>query len=320
MKWRPSSDPGIAKRRARMLTVARHFFNARDVLEVETPALNITTASDPQIHSFRIDAPGEVELFLQTSPESYMKRLLAAGYPDIYSIGRVFRNGEIGHRHQPEFTMIEWYRLGFDLDAIIGETTSLIASLIDSGLTGDVQDLEYRAAFLDLAGVDPFAATIDDLALASDADSSLRTSLGDNRSAWLDLLLSTRVAREFPEDRMTVLRHYPADQAAMARVCPADPTAADRFEVFIGSLELANGFVELRDAAEQRRRIEADNALRRASGAHAIPVDEPLIAALESGLPDCAGVAAGLDRIMMVALGRSDIREVLAFPLDQTTV
>jgi lysyl-tRNA synthetase class 2 len=302
-----------------MLAAARAFFSDRGVLEVETPALNRTTASDPNIHSFCVETSDQSELILQTSPESYMKRLLAAGYPDIYSICRVFRGGEIGHRHQPEFTMIEWYRHDFGLDSIIAETTSLIAALIESPLPGELQTIDYRDAFLDLAGIDPFKATASELVQASDADASFRTSLGDDRDAWLDLLLSTRVATRFPGDRLTVLRHYPGSQAALARLCPGDPAVADRFEVFLGSLELANGFVELRDAAEQRHRIDADNAAREAAGMRTVPVDEALLAALESGLPACAGVAAGLDRLLMIALGRSDIREVMAFAFDETT-
>jgi lysyl-tRNA synthetase class 2 len=301
-----------------MLARARTFFSERNVLEVETPTLNRTTASDPQIQSYFIETSGRSELILQTSPESYMKRLLAAGYPDIFSICRVFRDGEAGQRHQPEFTMIEWYRHGFDLDSIIAETTSLIGAAVESPAQGEVQDIEYRDAFLEISGIDPFAASIGELAKASDADASLRSSIGDDRDAWLDLLLSTKVATRFPDDRLTVLRHYPASQAALARLCPRDPAVADRFEVFFGSLELANGFVELRDAAEQRRRIEADNAAREAAGMRPVPADEALLAALESGLPACAGVAAGLDRLLMVGLGRSDIREVLAFAFDET--
>jgi lysyl-tRNA synthetase class 2 len=245
-----------------------------------------------------------------------MKRLLAAGYPDIYSICHVFRDGEIGRLHQPEFTMIEWYRLGFEFDAIIAETTSLIAELIERPTLQDVRAFEYGDAFAEFAGVDPLMATIDELAEASGADDSLFASLGDDRDAWLDLLLSTKVAPRFPGDRLTVLRHYPASQAALARVCPRDPAAADRFEVFLGSLELANGFVELRDPAEQRRRIEADNAARRTTGTDTVPIDEALLAALDAGLPFCAGVAAGFDRLLMTALGCSDIRDVLAFAFD----
>jgi lysyl-tRNA synthetase class 2 len=316
MNWRPSSPVKVAQRRARMLATARRFFADRNVLEVDTPALSRTTASDPQIRSFHVDVAGQGERFLQTSPESYMKRLLAAGYPDIYSICHVFRDGEIGRLHQPEFTMIEWYRLGFEFDAIIAETTSLIAELIERPTLQDVRAFEYGDAFAEFAGVDPLMATIDELAEASGADDSLFASLGDDRDAWLDLLLSTKVAPRFPGDRLTVLRHYPASQAALARVCPRDPAAADRFEVFLGSLELANGFVELRDPAEQRRRIEADNAARRTTGTDTVPIDEALLAALDAGLPFCAGVAAGFDRLLMTALGCSDIRDVLAFAFD----
>lgn len=316
MTWRPSAAVGAAQRRARMLATAREFFAGRNVLEVDTPALGRTTASDLQIRSFRLQTAGPEELFLQTSPESYMKRLLAAGYPDIYSIGHVFRDGEIGRLHQPEFTMVEWYRLGLDLDAIIAETIDLIATLTERPALSGAVELEYRDVFDEFAGIDPFTAGIDRLAAASDADAALRASLGDDRDAWLDLLLSTRVATRFADDRLTVLRHYPASQAALARICPADPSVADRFEVFHGSLELANGFVELRDAAEQRRRFESDNAMRRAAGAAAVPVDEALLGALESGLPACAGVAVGLDRLLMVALDQSDIRDVLAFAFD----
>ena len=299
-----------------MLARAREFFGERHVLEVETPALDRATASDPQVSSFRLAMTGQGERFLQTSPESYMKRLLAAGYPDIYSVCRVFRAGEIGRLHQPEFTMIEWYRLGFELDAIIDETTSLFADLLERPELADMLDVEYRDAFAEFAGVDPFTATVEELAAASGADASLHASLGDDRNAWLDLLLGTQVATRFPTDRLTVLRHYPATQAALARICPHDPSVADRFEVFHGSLELANGFVELRDAAEQRRRIEADIAARNAAGKDSVPVDEALLAALEAGLPACAGVAAGLDRLLMAALGRTDIREVLTFTCD----
>jgi lysyl-tRNA synthetase class 2 len=319
VNWQPSSPAIVAERRARMLARARTYFSERDVLEVETPALNRTTASDPRIQSYFVETSGRNELILQTSPESYMKRLLAAGYPDIFSICRVFRDGEIGPRHQPEFTMIEWYRHGFGLDSIVAETTSLIATVIETPAMEEVQNIEYQEAFLDLAGIDPFAATISQLAQASDADPSLRASIGDDRDAWLDLLLSTKVSTRFPDDRLTVLQHYPASQAALARLCPRDPAVADRFEIFFGSLELANGFVELRDSAEQRRRFEADNAAREAVGMRTVPVDEALLAALESGLPACAGVAAGLDRLLMVALGRSDIREVLTFASDETT-
>jgi len=302
-----------------MLERARRFFRSRDVLEVVTPALGRHTATDPNIDSLRIAGTRGATLYLQTSPESYMKRLLADGYPDIYAMCRVFRGGEAGRLHQPEFTMVEWYRHGFGLDEIIAETVAFIADVLAQPGLLDAERLEYGAAFRRFAGVDPLAAGIDDLAKAAAADDDLRNSLGDDREAWLDLLLATRLAPAFDGGRLTVLRHFPASQAALARTCPADDRLADRFEVFYGELELANGFVELRDPAEQRRRMLADLEKRRAAARQPLPVDEPLLAALESGLPACAGVAVGFERLLMIAAGADDIRDVLTFAFQDTS-
>jgi lysyl-tRNA synthetase class 2 len=256
-------------------------------------------------------------LYLQTSPESFMKRLLADGYPDIYAICRVFRNGEAGRLHQPEFTMVEWYRHGFGLHAIETETVAFIADLLDNRALLDVETFDYVAAFEEFAEINPLTATVDALAAAANADSALRRCLGDDREAWLDLLLSTCVAEHFSTDSLTVLRHFPASQAALARTCPNDESVADRFEVFLGSTELANGFVELGDVAEQRRRFEADLEKRRAAGRPPVPIDDALLAALESGLPDCAGVAIGFERLLMIAMEKNDIRDVVTFAFAQ---
>jgi lysyl-tRNA synthetase class 2 len=299
-----------------MLERARRFFAARDVLEVETPALGRFPTSDPNIDSLRVEGRSGSHLFLQTSPESFMKRLLADGYPDIYSLGRVFRDGEAGRLHQPEFTMVEWYRHGFGLGEIVDDTLAFVATLLEKPALQEAEQLEYKEAFRQHAGVDPLLATVDELASAAAADAGLRESLGDDRDAWLDLLLSTRIAPGFAGDRLTVLRHFPASQAALARTCPEDPTLADRFEVFFGAMELANGFVELRDSDEQRRRMLADLDKRLAAGKHPVPLDEPLLAALESGLPPCAGVAVGLDRLVMIASGADHIRDVVTFAFD----
>ncbi|HSN52091.1 MAG TPA: EF-P lysine aminoacylase EpmA [Woeseiaceae bacterium] len=319
MTWRASSGVAVARRRADMLQRARRFFASRDVLEVATPALGRCTATDPNIDSLRIADPRGATLYLQTSPESHMKRLLADGYPDIYGICRVFRGGEAGRLHQPEFTMVEWYRHGFGLDAMIDETVAFIAELLAQPALLDAEVLEYGAAFGRFAGVDPLAAGIDDLAGAAAADADLRESLGSDREAWLDLLLATRLAPGFESGRLTVLRHFPASQAALAQTCPADDRLADRFEVFHGGLELANGFVELRAPAEQRRRMLADIEKRRAAGQEPLPVDEPLLAALESGLPACAGVAVGFERLLMIAAGAQDIRDVVTFAYPDTS-
>jgi lysyl-tRNA synthetase class 2 len=318
LTWKASSGVAVARRRAALLERARRFFRSRDVLEVSTPALGRYTATDPNIESLQVADQGGATLYLQTSPESHMKRLLADGYPDIYGICRVFRGGECGRRHQPEFTMVEWYRHGFGLDEMIAETVAFVADLLEAPGLLDAEVLEYGAAFGHFAGVDPLTAGVDELADSATADANLRESVGRDRDAWLDLLLATRIAPGFDAGRITVLRHFPASQAALARTCPADDGLADRFEVFYGGMELANGFVELRDPAEQRRRMLADLETRRATSREALPVDEPLLAALESGLPECAGVAVGFERLLMIAYGADDIRDVLTFAFDDT--
>ena len=230
----------------------------------------------------------------------------------------MFRGSEAGRLHQPEFTMVEWYRRDFGLDAIIDETVAFIADLLGRPGLRDAERFDYADAFRRLAGVDPFTATLTELADAARADARLRDSLGEDRDAWLDLLLSTRVAPGFADYGLTVLRHFPASQAALARICPADDRVADRFEVFYGAIELANGFVELRDPEEQRRRMQSDIDKRRSTARPPVPLDEALLAALDSGLPQCAGVAAGFERILMLALDADDIRDVVTFAFDDT--
>ena len=254
-RWRPVSGPDSAARRAAMLRRLREHFAGVSVLEVDTPALNFAAASDVQIesleaHSVLSDRP----MYLHTSPEFCMKRLLAAGYPDIYSICRVYRDGEVGHRHQPEFTMVEWYRLGYQLVDIVADALQVISVGLDNPeLAGSATVTDYRDAFVRAVGVDPVSASIDQLADAADADPGLRSALGDDRDGWLDLLLSTRVAPGFEHDRLTVVQHYPASQSALARICPASNDVADRFEVFIGPLEIANGYVELTGYSDEYR-------------------------------------------------------------------
>jgi lysyl-tRNA synthetase class 2 len=318
VNWQPASGVPVARERAAMLDRARSFFRSRDVLEVDTPALSRYATSDPNIDSLPVTGDRGTTLYLQTSPEAFMKRLLAGGYPDIYAICRVFRGGEAGRLHQPEFTMVEWYRHGFGLREIIDETIAFVAGVLERPALLDAVSLEYRTAFLRFANIDPLAASIEELADAAAADTRLREHLGDDHDAWLDLLLCTRIAPCFPGDRLAVLQHYPASQAALAQKCPADDRVADRFELFYGAMELANGFVELRDPYEQRRRMQSDLVRRRASSRREVPLDEPLLAALESGMPDCAGVAVGFDRLLMLATGATDIRDVVTFAFDDT--
>lgn len=312
--WRPSSGPDAARSRAAMLDRARGYFAAGDVLAVDTPALGRFAGSDPNIDSFRVHGITRSSYFLHTSPEFCMKRLLAAGYPDIYSICRVYRDGESGKQHLPEFTMLEWYRLGYDLDAIVADTTGLIACCLnDQALTDQVVTLDYVDAFAELADIDVFAATTDDLARAADADAELSRMLGADRDAWLDLVLATVIEPKLKAGKLTVLRHFPASKAALARLCPADQRLADRFEIFFGSTELANGYVELTDAAEQRRRFDLELAKRGAQERSTTPWDTQLLAALDAGLPDCAGVAVGFERLQMIHDRTDDIGDVVTF-------
>ena len=317
MSWRPSSDAETAGRRAALLERARDFFSARGVLAVDPPALGRAAASDPNLDSLSVQSSvSERPLYLATSPEAAMKRLLAAGYPDIYSICRVFRDAELGRRHELEFTMIEWYRHNYSLDEMAAETCALIATVLDRPvLEHTVERLEYRQVFVEATGVDPLHAAVSELAKTADADDRLRAALGDERNAWLDLVFATRVVPVFDPERITVVSHYPASQAALSRLCPDDSQLADRFEVFYAGLELANGYVELTDAREQRRRIETDLQTRRAAGRDAVPVDESLLAALEHGLPECAGVAVGFERLQMIHDATDDIADVIPFTI-----
>jgi len=310
--WRPAAGVATARARAAMLHRARDYFSEQKVLEVSTPALNERTATDPNIESVRVSLRGG-RAYLHTSPEHLMKRLLAADYPDIYQICPVYRDGESGARHLPEFTMIEWYRLGFGFGDIIADAVGLAMRLFATRTPAEARIMNYAEAFRAALHSDPLTTAVDQLADALDADGALRTSLADDRDAWLDLAMATRVAAEFPRDCLTVVTHYPASQASLARLDPADTRLAERFELYCGPLELANGFVELTDADEQRRRFEADRAKRAARGQRVPELDEALLEALHTGLPPCAGVALGLDRVLMLDEGHADIRNVVTF-------
>jgi elongation factor P--(R)-beta-lysine ligase len=303
--------------RARLNHRVRNFFAERDVLEVETPILSMAANTEPNIESFstrfsgHLDA-GSAERWLRTSAEFPLKRLLAAGIGDCYELGRVFRNGEAGRRHNPEFSMLEWYRLGWSLPQLIDETVMLVRAAL--GLVGrdvDVHISDYRQLFVDALGIDPFEASID--RLREPLRAFRIESNGLRRDDWLDLLLTHCIQPEFPTHVITVVHDWPASQCALARIRPGDPAVSERFEIYLGPLELANGYHELTDASEQRARFENDNVRRRARGQAELPLDEQLLAALEEGMPDCCGVAVGMDRLLMGMLGSEDIRLLLAF-------
>lgn len=306
-----------ARLRARLYTRIREFFAGRAVLEVETPIMSAAANTDPNIESFftafsgHIDA-GPHKRWLRTSSEFAQKRLLAAGLGDCYELGRVFRDGEAGRRHNPEFSMLEWYRVGWNHRQLIDEAIELLIAVFDLvGKSPNVHKSTYRDLFQAALDLDPFTADI----------AQLRSALGDvrvdmsglSRDAWLDLLLTHRIQPNFPPSRITVIFDYPASQCALAKIRNDDPAVAERFELYAGTHELANGYHELTDANEQRERFQRDNARRRVRGLRELPIDENLLAALARGMPDCAGVALGIERLLMAMSGTEDIRDVLAF-------
>jgi len=317
-RWRPTASIEALRLRAEILASIRAFFAERQVLEVETPLLASAPVTDLHLHalSCRYRGPGAdegLELFLQTSPEFAMKRLLAADSGPIYQICRAFRDAEAGRRHNPEFTILEWYRPGWDHHRLMDEVDELLGEILGT-LSGE--RLTYRDAFARHAGVDPHG----------DTDASLRSRVEDlgvmsarelSRDDLLDLILTHTIEPRLGHCQPTFIHDYPASQAALAQVRDGDPPLAERFEVFVEGLELANGYHELTDPAVQRQRFEADLAARRDAGLPEVPIDEHLLAALDHGLPHCAGVALGFDRLVMLAMGTRQISEVLAFPIDR---
>jgi lysyl-tRNA synthetase class 2 len=307
--------------RAAVNALFRLYFAERDVLEVETPILSEAGNTEPNIESFTTHFTGHSDAgartrWMRTSPEYPLKRLLAAGVGDCYELGRVFRNGEAGGRHNPEFTMLEWYRVGWDHLRLIEETVQLVQRAL--GLIGrqaEVFSCTYRELFLQGLGLDPFTATEAQLRMplaAHDIDAQ-----GLTRDDWLDLLITHLLQPAFPPDRITVVRDWPASQCALARIRPGDPPLAERFELYLGHHELANGYHELIDADEQRQRFLRDLGVRQARIASLPPLDQRLLEAMARGLPGCAGVALGVDRLLMAMVGTDRIAEVLAFPFSE---
>jgi elongation factor P--(R)-beta-lysine ligase len=318
--WRPTASGGALRQRARALRATREFFFAREVLEVETPAMIHAPVSDVNLGSVRVQMAGSGSdkdgLFLHTSPEYAMKRLLAAGSGDIYQICHVYRGAERGRQHNPEFTMLEWYRLGFSLEQLMGEVADLTNHLLGAQLP--VEFVSYRDAVLRHAGFDPLEADIRELqraaqALGFDATHAAKAE----RDELLDLIVGAKVGPALGAATLTFLHGYPASQAALARLDPDDPRVALRFELYHHGLELANGYHELTNGAEQRARFAADQKIRAARGLPRFELDAHLLAALDAGLPDCAGVALGFDRVLMLALNAASIDEVIAFPTER---
>ena len=317
---RPTATLDALRLRARLYAAFRLFFAERNVLEVETPVLSVAGNTDVNIESFSLEFSGRSDgasrtRWLRTSPEFALKRLLAAGIGDCYELGRVFRNGEAGGRHNPEFTMLEWYRVGWDHGRLIDESVTLVqAALALVERSATVTKTTFRDLYRDRLVIDPFTAD----------DVQLRAALGDiqidpsglTRDDWLDLLMTHRLQPYFEDDRILVVYDYPASQSALATVRAGqgdEPDVAERFELYLGSLELANGYHELTDADEQRARFVRDRSVRAERGMLQPPLDEALLAAMSAGLPECAGVALGVERLLMALLGTGRIADVLAF-------
>lgn len=316
--WQPSATLEVVRERAALLAKVRTFFAARDVLEVDTPMLSHYGVTDVHLENLRTHLTGDpAPYFLQTSPEYAMKRLLAAGSGSIYQLGKVFRDDEQSPRHNPEFTLLEWYRVGYSAADLMQEIAALLQFTLGAPPT---QTVRYQDLFIQQLGVDP---------LADDAVVALRQALSEqpglaelaireeHRDTLLDLAMAMVIEPQLDPAVPTFVTDYPASQAALAQLSPDDPRVAHRFELFYGGIELANGYQELTDAAEQQRRFQRDREQRKSLHKSEASDDPRLLAALENGLPDCAGVALGFDRLLMIHLNKRHINEVLPFAIDR---
>ena len=318
--WQPSADIETLRERAAIIRCIREFFYTRDVMEVETPSLSAASVTDVHLATFstKFVGPGHaggLPLYLQTSPEFAMKRLLAAGSGAIFQLCKAFRNEEAGSHHNPEFTMLEWYRPGFDEFALMDEMDELMQLVLG---VESAERLTYQQAFMNALGVDPLTANISTLQqLATEQGFADIAAHETHRDTLLQLLFCMKVEPTIGQEKPCFIYHFPASQAALAQICQHDERVAGRFELYFKNMELANGFNELTDAKEQAARFKEDNQYREANGLKQVPMDERLIAALENGLPQCAGVALGIDRLIMLATNKQKIKDVLAFDVER---
>lgn len=306
MNWKPCASIETLGARAEILISIRNFFNSRGFLEVETPLLCKTSVTDPFIQSI----PALANHYLQTSPEYAMKRLLAANSGPIFQICKAFRRDELGRFHNPEFTMIEWYRPGFDHHELMNETDELLQLVLKKPAA---QRKSYADIFIEYLNINPHFASLAELqALAREKNISVAAEISEP-DTWLQLLMSEYIEPRIGQDRPCFIYDFPVSQAALARISPGNPQTASRFEVYYRGVELANGFHELQDADEQRKRFEKNREMRKELQLNDMKIDEFLLAALSHGLPDCAGVALGIDRLIMLALDADCISNVISF-------
>lgn len=323
MSWQPTLSWQNAQKRAKILQQIRAFFAERDVLEVETPTLSQGTVTDVYIealtcrYNFLSDSSDQnsTNLFLQTSPEFHMKRLLASGYGSIFQIAKAFRHEEAGRYHNPEFTILEWYRLGFDLFDLIKEMASLLTEIL--GCTEPTIDT-YQNIFKANVNVDPLTATRDELLalIARYGKSSQWLSDEVDSDILLQFVFSEIIESQIGKTAPIFIYNFPKSQASLAKLCPSDTRVAQRFECYYQGIELANGFNELTDSDLQLERFQFDNHKRAGKNMEIKRIDEYFISALSSGLPQCSGVALGIDRLVMLALNSASIKEVITFPVE----
>jgi len=316
-QWQPTASVKNLLTRAKLLAEIRRFFTDRGLLEVETPVLSEFGVTDVHLATFStefISPFGEQSktLWLSTSPEYHMKRLLAAGSGPIFQIGKVFRNEEAGNRHNPEFTMLEWYRPHFDMYRLINEVDDLLQQILECP---PAESMSYQFAFQQYVGLDPLSADLSELVEKAEKH-QLMGAENESRDTLLQFLFSTVVEPQIGQEAPVVVYHFPASQAALAQISSEDLRVAERFEFYYKGLELANGFHELSDAREQLRRFQQDNLQREKMGLPVRAIDMRLLAALQAGIPNCSGVALGVDRLLMIAMGTESIKEVISFAID----
>ncbi len=325
--WRTSATLDLIRKRARMLQAVRAFFDTRDVLELETPLIASAAATDPHLDSIRV-LDGDKPFYLNTSPEYCMKRFVSEHRCSVFQICKSFRMGESGPHHNPEFTMLEWYRVGFSLEQLMDEVEALIQHVLGSlgKPPAPTRRISYQQLFFDVTGLNPHQCAIEQLAdfarhyqfdipagMSEANATGLKATLEKND--WLDWLMSTVVVDSLPDGQLTTIYDYPESQCAMAKLAANEQgeMVARRFECYLGKLELANGYDELLDYGEQRQRFELDNNKRHIIGKPLVQYDRLILQALDHGMPDCAGVAVGLDRLLMVIAGEDALAKVMSY-------
>lgn len=322
--WQPTARFSHLKKRADIIQQIRHFFAERNVWEVDTPLLAHYTVTDPHVIGipaiFKQNGLQEQTVYLQTSPEYAMKRLLAAGSGSIYQISKAFRQGDLGRLHNPEFTLLEWYRVGFDHHALMNEMDELLQAILN---TPKAERFSYAALFEKFFGMNPHSASVQELIQCVEDHNikwvlNLHSAETSERNIWLALLMTHCIEPKIGLEKPVFLYDFPVEQAALAKIRDEEtPPVASRFEVYFKGIELANGFHELQNSKEQRKRFEADILFRRQNKIDAVAMDENFLAALDAGLPDCSGVALGVDRLVMIALNAKSIDEVMSFGFDR---